>query len=197
MEFKNIILDRIKTNKGYISTKELNELKINRYYLSMLVKEGVIERVKNGLYRDTLFVPENELVEVGKMISKGVFCLESAAEYYGLTTTITSQYKIAIPQKSKVIIPVYPPIKLIYFADKTYSLGIIEINIEGNEVKIYDLEKTVCDIARYRKRIENNIYSEVLREYVKRKDKNIGKLLDYAKITGVYKILKSDLEVLL
>lgn len=197
MDIKNTIIKRMQENKGYISTKELSDLKINRIYLSLMVKEGVIERLKRGLYRSCYIVPENELIEIAKMIPKGILCLESAADYYGLTTNISSEYKVAIPSKSKVVIPAYPPVKIIYFSDDNYTLGIIETMIDSHIVKIYDLEKTVCDIARYRKRIENNIYMEVLKEYIKRKDKNISKLLDYAKITGTYKTLKADLGVLL
>ena len=42
-----------------------------------------------------------------------------------------------------------------------------------------------------------DIVKEALNKYVKKKEKNINKLIDYAKITGVYSITKKYFEVLL
>ena len=58
-------------------------------------------------------------------------------------------------------------------------------------------KKTICDCIRYRNKIGIDIVKEALNEYVKKKEKNINKLIDYAKITGVYSITKKYFEVLL
>lgn len=197
MNFKENILEKINNNNGYISTKELKAMNINRFYLSALEKEGQIERIKRGLYRKTDYIVENEFFEISKIIPNGVICLESAAEYHGLITTIPYEYNIAIQRDNKIILPDYPPIKIIYFSKFNYELGITFLKKEDSIIKIYDLEKTVCDITRYRNKIGKNIYTEVLKEYLKNKDKNINKLLEYGKITRVYNILKESLEVLL
>jgi predicted transcriptional regulator of viral defense system len=86
---------------------------------------------------------------------------------------------------------------VLYFAEKQYRTGIKEINIQGNIVKIYDLEKTICDCIRYRNKIGIDIVKEALNEYIKKKEKNINKLIEYAKITGIYSITKKYFEVLL
>ena len=190
-------MELIKSNNGYITTKELANLKINRYFLSEMEKEGILERIKRGVYRSTEEVLENEIIEVSKLIPNGVFCLETALEYYDLSTNAPYEYKIAIPMKSRVIIPEYPPIKIIYFPDKTYNLGISEKEIDGNIIKIYDMEKTICDIARYRNKIGQDIFTESLKEYMKKTDRNIKKLIEYSKITNTYNILKDYLEVLI
>ena len=197
MNKKETILNIIKKNKGYITSKELKILGINRFYISDLVKDGVIERVKRGLYKDIEFIPENELSLVSRIVPEGVVCLASAIEYYGLITNIPFEYHIALPRNKQIVLPDYPPIKLYYFSDKNYLQGIIESNIEGSIVKIYDLEKTICDITKYRNKIGKNIFNEVLKEYLKRKDKNLNRLLDYAKKMNSFKILKESLELLI
>jgi len=194
---KKILIDLIKRNKGYIVSKELKELNIHRYHLTQLEKEGRIERIKRGMYKDTSNVTEHEFIEVSKLVPNGVLCLETAIDYHNLSTNIPFEYKVAIPLKSKVVIPDYPPIKLLYFTKSNYELGIIKIRIAGFDVKIYDIEKTVCDVTRYRKKLGIDLFSEVLKEYLKRKDKNLSKLLNYAKQTKTFKILNEFIEVMI
>ena len=91
---KNKIKEKIKevfyVNNGYIRTKDISSKGINRRYLRDLINEGVIERIKQGLYKwkDTKFDVEEELINVSKIIHHGVICLVSALAYYELTSFI-------------------------------------------------------------------------------------------------------------
>lgn len=185
-------------NKGYVSTKEIDNKGINRYYINQLEKLGVILKVKNGLYKwgDYDFQYNFQLVDVFKIVPKGVLCLTSALAYYDLTTYNPWQYEIAIERTKKVTLPGYPPIKLVYFSSKQLDLGIIETEIDGHIVRIYDIEKTICDCVRYRNKIGIDIVKEGINEYLKRKDKDLNKLMKYAEVCRVQKILKEYLEVL-
>jgi predicted transcriptional regulator of viral defense system len=185
-------------NKGYISTKEIEDKGINRYYISELEKLGLVSRVKAGLYKwgEYDFQYNIELVDVFKIVPKGVLCLTSALGYYDLTTYNPWQYEIAIERTKKVTVPDYPPIKLVYFSEKQLDLGIVETDIDGHTVRIYDIEKTICDCVRYRNKIGIDIVKEGINEYLKRKDKDLNKLMKYAEVCRVQKILKEYLEVL-
>ena len=127
---------------------------------------------------------------------KGVLYLTSALAYYDLTTYNPWQYEIAIERTKKVTIPDYPPIKLVYFSEKQLDLGIVETDMDGHTVRIYDIEKTICDCVRYRNKIGIDIVKEGINEYLKRKDKDLNKLMKYAEVCRVQKILKEYLEVL-
>jgi len=165
LEIEKMILEKIESNNGYITTKEINELGINRFYLSKLEKIGKIERIKRGVYRIKEKIVENEIFEINRLVPKGVLCLESAAEYYGLTTVIPNEYQVAIEREIKVVLPEYPPIKLYYYNKKSYELGVEEIEKNGEKLKIYDIEKTICDITKYRNKIGKNVYKEILKNY--------------------------------
>jgi len=197
-----IIKEEIKelffNNKGYASTKEISGKGINRYYVSALEKAGVIAKIKTGLYKwvDYEFQYNFELVDVFKIVPKGILCLTSALAYHDLTTINPWQYEIAIERCSKVIIPEYPPIKLVYFSQKQLKTGIINVEIDGHLIKIYDIEKTICDCVRYRNKIGIDIVKEGINEYIKREDRNFNKLMKYAEVCRVQKILKQYLEVL-
>ncbi|MPN48513.1 hypothetical protein SDC9_196121 [bioreactor metagenome] len=155
--------------------------------------------MKTGLYKwgDYDFQYNFELIDVFKIVPNGVLCLTSALAYYDLTTYNPWQYEIAIERSKKVTLADYPPIKLVYFSSKQLELGIIEVDIDGHTVRIYDLEKTICDCVRYRNKIGIDIVKEGIKEYLKRKDKDLNKLMKYAEVCRVQKIIKEYLEVLI
>jgi hypothetical protein len=70
--------------------------------------------------------------------------------------------------------------------DDTYKLGIIEIDTAfGNKVKVYDMEKTVCDFIKNRSKIDAESFTKLLRAYTKRKDKNLHNLYIYSKAMNI------------
>ena len=203
IDLKNEKKERIKeifyANHGYSSTGDISSAGIDRKYLKDLVNEGSIERIKRGLYRwkNVKFEVEEELVNVSKIIPQGVICLVSALAYYRLTSYTPGEYTIAVRRNYNIKLPDYPPIKLYYFSDKYYKDGIEKIDINGNIVKIYNVEKTICDCLRYENKISKDIIIESIKEYIKRKDKNISKLVHYAAKAKVKDIVQKYIEVLI
>lgn len=184
---------------GYISTKDLKREGLNVYDINVLLEKGEIERVKWGLYRWTETQNEyHEMEEVSRLVPQGVLCLFSALAWHELTTYIPKVSAIAIPIKArKPVLPKYPPIKIYYFSDVRFETGIEIIHINGHPVKIYDLEKTVCDIILYRNKIGMDIVKEVMENYVGKRGKNVQRLMQYAEALRVLAILKTYLEVLI
>ena len=68
---------------------------------------------------------------------------------------------------------------------------------QGNEIPMYDLERTICDLVRSRSSIEAQDFNAVLKAYVGRKDKDLNKLMKYVKLFRVDKIVRNYMEVLL
>jgi predicted transcriptional regulator of viral defense system len=163
---------------------------------------GLITKVSRGLYRwNNLAVP-NQMVEVGRLVPKGVFCLFSALAYYGLTTYIPHEYHLAIKQKEKISLPDYPPIKVYFWSRQAQEAGVVTHTVsEGDAIpatiRMYDVEKTIGDALKYRHKIGKDLVSEVLKNYLKRRGRNLDKLMDYAKVLRVEKILQEYLSVLL
>ncbi len=187
-------------NKGYARTGDITGRGFHSSYIYSLEREGIIAKVKRGLYRweDYDFDEKEELISVSKIVPEGVICLVSALSYYDLSTYNPWEYYVAIRRDArKPALPGYPPIRLMFFSDKHYFEGIREVSISGNIFKIYDIEKTICDCIRYRNKIGMDIVKEALNAYVKRRDKNISKLMKYAKVMRVDSIIREYLEVLL
>lgn len=192
------IKEIFKKNGWYARTKDIIEAGIHTSYLYQMEEKGLIKKIKRGLYRWSNELDfGSELLEVSKIVPNGVLCLVSALDYYEITTYSSWEYYIAIHRSSrKPVTPDYPPIRFFYFSQKQFETGIEEIEIEGEKIKIYDLEKTLCDVVRLRNKVGMDVVKDSLQEYVKRKDRNINKLLHYAEITGVPNLMENYLEVL-
>lgn len=184
---------------GYVATKDLKQAGLNVYDIKVLLEEGKLERIKRGFYRWTDTQHEyHDMIEAARLVSGGVFCLFSALTWHELTTYIPKKHTIAIPNKAhKPVLPSDPPIKLYYFSDARYVTGVENVKLNGQPIKIYNLEKTVCDAVYYRNKIGLDIMKEVLENYVVKRGKNIQKLMGYAETLRVITMLKKYLEVLL
>lgn len=159
-------------------------------------EEGTLVRVKQGVYASMESLA-NTMIDIEKIVPDGVLCLYSAWAYYNLTTQIPSAYCIAIEAKRKVVVPVFPTINLYYWKADYLSLGVDKRKISGYRVKITDLERSVCDAIKYRNKIGLDVCSEILREYMKRSDRNVPRLCNYARQLRVYNILSKYLEIMI
>jgi predicted transcriptional regulator of viral defense system len=198
---KNEIREKIKAlflkNNGFASTRDITKEGIHHKYLSILENEGIIEKVKRGLYvlegrkYDSAF---NDIIHI---VPNGVICLASALSFYQLTTYEPLSIEIAIKNKHKIVLPAHPSIHLYYFSKMRYETGITLQRADNIEFKIYDKEKTICDLVFYRNKIGKDILKEVLNNYSGLREKNIARLFDYAKKLRVEKQLRQYLEVLI
>ena len=188
-----IIFDK---NNGVAQMGTLLKNGINHYQVNHLLEQGLVIKLKHGVYKwktDS----ENEWTDLIHLVPNGVLCLLTAALHYELTTFVSSEYHITIAKKAKIVLPNYPPIKLYYWDANALSLGIIETVIQETPVKMYDIEKTVCDIIRLRNKIGIDIAKEVLKNYLKRPNRNIAKLNEYARQLRISTILSNFLTILL
>jgi predicted transcriptional regulator of viral defense system len=186
-------------NHGYATTSELLKIGTDSRLIKSLVTNCAIVKVKRGLYKWPSYSGETneDMVELAHIIPNGVFCLFTALSYYDLTTYNSPEFNIAVYRDSKKpLLPNYPPVKIYYFSKKPYHTGLLNLNIEGHTIKIYDLEKTVCDCVRYRNKIGQDIMQETLRAYMTMKHRNLAKLMEYAKILKVETVIKPYLEAL-
>lgn len=121
----------------------------------------------------------------------------SAWSHYELTTKLPPFTCVAIEKKRRVMLPDYPPISLYYWSGNTLELGVKEVEIEGYRVKIYDLEKSVCDAVKFRNKIGVDVSSEILKSYLGRRDRNLTLLNEYAKKMRVANIMNGLIEFML
>lgn len=183
------------THNGIIDSSQAKAIG-RGVYEEMLrwVKYGVLIKLRRGKYIENNRLA-SAMIDLEKVIPGGVLCLYSAWFYYNLTTQIPIEFNVALHKNIKMALPNYPPIGLSRWSGITLELGITTKNIDGYNIKIYDIEKSVCDAIKFRNKIGIDVMSEILRNYLRREDCNLNKLTNYAKQLRVYSSLKKYLEI--
>ena len=159
-------------------------------------RNGELIRLRHGIYSQ----PEalmDIMIDVESIVPSGVVCLYSAWFYHNLTTTVPPSICIAIARKRKVVTPSILPISIYYWQNDLLNFGITSANYSGHEVRITDAERSVCDAIKYRNKIGHDLCAEVLKSYLRRRDRNIPLLTDYAKRLRVWTTLRIYLEIAL
>ena len=59
------------------------------------------------------------------------------------------------------------------------------------------MEKTICDIIKNKNKMDVQIFSYAMKEYVRRKDKNLIKLISYSRQMRIEDEVRKYLEVLM
>lgn len=168
-------------NGGVLKTSELKELGIYSRQTNKLIEEGMISRIKYGFYESIEYPPKEEVI-IARLFPKAIIFLESALMNYGYTDRIPSAWQIAVDkdsQKTKYDIE-YPAIEPYYLEPRFINIGVDIICEDGVEVKIYDRDRTICDILRYEKKIEEEVFTNAIKRYIKDPKKNVRKLFEYA-----------------
>lgn len=181
---------------GYARASTLRNEGIHSSQLSTLVKIGVLVRLKRGLYALANGAERSELVDIQKAIPEGIFCLGTALSIHEIGTWEPPELQLAIHRDYRISIPGTPPIKLFSFSKDRFALGIMEKSFGAGTIRVYDREKTICDIIRFRNAVGMDIAMEALREYLKERTRNIPMLLEYAKLLRMEGSMRGYLEAL-
>ena len=192
--YKDNIFELFKN--GYLSTKDVVKNGIPRIYLSILVKEGIIERVSRGLY-----IKKNDVYDEMMIIQNrsryAIISNMSALYLYGIIDRIPIRYDVTVPSGYKGSLQNYANVNLFYIKKELHSIGLTEImSDDGNSIRVYDLERTICDVIKNKNNLDIELVNKAIRDYYYNKDKDVIKLYDYARKLNVYNKVRNYFEVL-
>ena len=188
----------IEKDRLIISVDELKEKGLTLYKINRLVDQGMLKKLNKKFYQNIAYEgEESDFYYAYAYVPNGVVCLMSAAVYYDLSTYRPDAVDVAIARKAKVsTLPDWPEINLHYYTDERFELGIEQMTEGKNCFRIYDIEKTVVDIVFYREKVGIEETKEVLTNYLRRKDRNLNRLIRYAELMKCGDVVKQYLEVL-
>ena len=192
-------MSKIAEDKKFITTTELKNMGYTYYKIDKLEKVGILSRINRSTYENLEYRgDENDFFSAEAYVPNGVICLMSAARYYGLTNFLPDAVDVAIERKKKVnTLPEWPEIRIFYFSQSRMDIGVKKIYEGKNCFHIFDIEKTVVDIIYYRNKIGIEQTSEVFKNYLKRRDRQIDRIYAYAKRLRCEKVVRTYLEVLI
>ncbi|MPL98963.1 hypothetical protein SDC9_45175 [bioreactor metagenome] len=192
------VKDVVNEQSGIFHVKDLTAQGIHpEQFKRYIKKSGKIEKVGHGMYvRADEFTDEFQLLQT--RFNKGIFSYETALYLHDLTDVTPFDYHMTFPQGYNNKRLTESGVISSFAVPERYNLGISEKQSPSeNIIRVYDVEKTLCDIYNPRHKADKDVQLMALKRYMKRKDKNLSRLMGYAKILKVDKILRPFLEALL
>ncbi len=194
MNYENKILNLF--NNGFLRNKDLVDNNIPSVYLTRLVNNNVIERVSRGLYVRTNSLP-NDLVILQNKSKNAIYSNMTALYLYGFSDRLPIKYDITVNSGYNGSLQEVDNVNLFYTKKELLNLGEIVYRLDsGNLIKVYNLERTICDVIKNKNRLDQELVNKALRKYFYSKEKNTLKLYEYAKKMKIYKKVRSAFEIL-
>ena len=177
-----------------IYANNLEKHDITRHKLRTMVAEGKLSRITHGIYAEPS-QKINQIWLIGERYKNGVYSHNVALYLHGIIEKKPIVLDMTFPSNNRLKNEF---LKVHYVKKENHKLGLVNMNLEdGFEVQVYNLERTICDIIRDRNKLQVQVLSNTLKEYVKRKDKDLKLMYEYAKIFNIEKILERYMEILI
>jgi predicted transcriptional regulator of viral defense system len=197
MNYLEKLEELIQKHHGTVLSADLDKNQIPRVYLQMMVAEGNLERVNRGVYVSVNSI-EDEMYAMQTKYPNIIYSHETALFMHGLSDRTPFEYSATVPSGYKVVGDVAKRFKIYYIKKEFHELGVVMRESPlGNPIKVYTIERTLCDLIRSRNRIDVQILNQALNRFVKLQSADFSTLMDLAKKFKIEAVLKNYLEVLL
>ena len=197
MGINHVIMKEIQQNNNMITTSQVAELGFSRALLSKYVKEGLLERGRQGVYLLPNSV-HDDMYTLMLRSEKIVFSHDTALFLNGLSERTPFEHSVTIPSNAVLSDTLKGECNCYYIKPELLELGKVwRKTTFGNEVRCYDAERTICDLLRSRSRMDEETVISAIKNYAAYKDKDLNRLATYAEKLRVSKVLKRYMEVLL
>ena len=198
MSIEETIKHIFESNNGYVTRKDIDRNNIPSIYLSRYVKKHRLKQIVRGFYAKEEWMVDPYLV-FQYTYPQFIYSFNSAIYLHGLGDILPNYLEVTGPLNYR---PMSRPRADVVIhtstIDEAYNLGIVETTTSlGNIVKVYDKEKTICDLIKHKDKMEFETYVKALNNYARSKDKNINKLMEYAQIMKIENKVRSQIEVIL
>ncbi|MDJ0306690.1 MULTISPECIES: type IV toxin-antitoxin system AbiEi family antitoxin domain-containing protein [Dehalobacter] len=191
------IKEILKQNNGIITASQVTDANISRHYLKKMLDIGALAKVDRGIYIKPKMW-EDKMYILQYKYSRGIFSHETALYIHGLTDRIPQKYTMTFPygyhthslKEENVIIK--------KSVKDLYELGLTKgVSPCGNPIRLYDVERTLCDIVKGNNTCDIQIVNQAMKQYAKMPGNNIPLLFDYAEKVRVKPKILNYMEVLL
>lgn len=174
--------------RGIARARDFKAAGIPLVYLKRLTDAGDLIRLGRGLYQ----IPENvgediahNLAEAARRVPSGVISLLSALRYHGLTTQLPHAVWMTIPRNARTPSVQGLRIEVVRANDEVLKAGVDYVQVEGVEVPIYGVAKTVADCFKHRRHVGEDVAVEALRDALRQRKATASELMRYAAINRV------------
>ena len=193
----DLLDELVEKGNGYLLTYQVLKNGISKPTLADYVNKRNMERVAQGVYlaEDAW---KDELYILHLSNSRIIFSHETALFLHGLmerepkdiSVTVRAGYNASHLRKKGIrVYQVKPEIE---------GLGVLNIQTGfGNTVRAYDMERTICDVIRYKEAMDVQVFQYAMKEYMGSTHKNLNHLMTYAKKLHIDSAVRTYTEVML
>lgn len=190
------ILEIMNNNNGVITNKEASQMGISRTSLYRLKEQGAIYSISRGIYSLNDEIPDILMI-IQNRCKKGTYSHESALYFHELTDHTPSSHVVTVPSSYNTTSLKDLPVSFRYIKSEFILLGRIMMKTsQGNEVFVYDLERTICDIIRNKRSMDINEVNNALRQYASSNKTKYSILMIYANKLRMEKKVRDVMGVL-
>ena len=184
------------TDNGIITAKKITEQGINRSVLGEMVKSGELIQCSRGIYM-LADEWEDEFYLLQLKYKRGIFSHATALYLLGYSERVPLSFHMTFPTQYHAASLKQENVIITRVNDKNYELGIqMAVTPSGNQVRTYDLERSLCDLLRGSAEDVQNVQF-AMKKYASSRQKDINKLMSYAKQLHVETKARMYMEVLL
>ena len=194
-------MDRLKklldSNGGVLRTADVVAAGIPKDYLYKFAAANGLEKVAHGIFvsPDALI---DEMFLVQQQFPKVIFSHDTALYLHDLAEMEPMPLTVTVPHKYRSVALIEKGVEICYTKPEWYDLGVCTATSPaGFPIRIYDPERTVCDIVRRRKHMDAAAFNYAIRQYMKSNTKDLLRLLRYAKELKMERQLRDVIGVLL
>jgi len=186
----------LQKNKGILKTSDVTGAGVSKQYFYEYVKTRGLERVERGLYMSADAWADGMYL-LQKRFPQSVFSHETASYLLGIADREPLKFSVTVKSGTNTTMISKLNVKVYSVKEELFQEGIIKVDSPmGHTLRVYNAERTVCDLIRSRNGIELQEYQTILKEYLRKKEKDLPLLMRYAKKFRVEKLLRQYLEVL-
>lgn len=194
MDHAQKIMEKLKQSGGIITSKALRESNIPTIYLTRLLEDGQLIRAERGIYINSNGdYDEHYFFQMRYQVA--IFSYVSALSLQHFSDIIPEKMEVTVykgynPHRMNGIARVH------YVSKAIYNLGVTCCSTTfGNSVRVYDLERTICDLIKNKNETESELFVKTINRYGREKSKDLNKLYEYAKKMKLYDKVKNIMEI--
>lgn len=182
---------------GVLRPKDLAAEGIQAEYLRRACDKGVIKKVGRGSYvvAEREVNPALSLAVVARAVPNGVICLRSALAFHRLGE-VPRVVDIAIERRAAKPRLDFPPLHVARLGGEAFSAGVETHRVEGVQVSIYSLEKTLADLFKFRNKIGPHVAVDALRAALRSGRVRQPRLWSHARLCRVERVMKPYVDAL-
>lgn len=182
------IKEIFESHDGIVRTSDITGRGIHNTWLNKLVHQGVISRIRCGVYEWIESGSQEDTEILKRLFPDAVVCMNSALFIHGYTDRTPDAWHLAFDRNinKKRLQVNYPPIIPYYSRSHILEIGMMDSAVNGTILRIYDRERTVCDLLRHSAKIDREILNKAIQCYLNDNQKSVGNLIQYARTLRVY-----------